>query len=90
MITMLAMMIVTPERIMELLLLSGVRDIDKEQFPTYSKRYKTIRWGKDLQIWIVEEKLQESKYLEDGPNKTTWGKLKSNGFMILLVLQRQL
>ena len=31
----------------------GLEIFDTEQFPVHPKHYKTIRWGKDLQIWIV-------------------------------------
>jgi hypothetical protein len=29
----------------------GIEIFEKEQFPYHDKFYKTIRWGKDLQIW---------------------------------------
>jgi alkaline phosphatase D len=32
----------------------GLEIFDQEQFPSHPKRYKTVRWGKDLQVWIVE------------------------------------
>ncbi|MDA0201290.1 MAG: alkaline phosphatase D family protein [Bacteroidetes bacterium] len=52
----------------------GLEIFDLEQFPSHPKRYKTIRWGKDLQIWIVEGRnYRNQNYLEDGPEKTIWG-----------------
>ncbi len=52
----------------------GLDIFDKEQFPTNDKPYKTIRWGKDLQIWIVEGRNYRSKNTDpDGPGKTIWG-----------------
>lgn len=52
----------------------GLEIFDKEQFPTNEKPYKTIRWGKDLQIWIVEGRNYRSKNTDpDGPGKTIWG-----------------
>jgi alkaline phosphatase D len=36
--------------------------------------YKTVRWGKDLQIWIVEGRNYRSRNTDpDGPGKTIWG-----------------
>lgn len=53
----------------------GLEIFDKEQFPTNDKTYKTIRWGKDLQIWITEGRTYRSKNTDpDGPGKTIWGK----------------
>jgi len=52
----------------------GLEIFDKEQFPTLEKRYKTIRWGKDLQVWIMEGRnYRTSNHLPDGPDKTIWG-----------------
>lgn len=52
----------------------GLEIFDLEQFPSHPKRYKTIRWGKDLQIWIVEGRnYRNQNHLEDGPGKTIWG-----------------
>jgi alkaline phosphatase D len=53
----------------------GLEIFDKEQFPSIDKPYKTIRWGKDLQIWITEGRNYRSKNTDpDGPGKTIWGK----------------
>lgn len=52
----------------------GLEIFDKEQFPTHDKFYKTIRWGKDLQIWITEGREYRSKNdMPDGPGKTIYG-----------------
>ncbi len=52
----------------------GLEIFDKEQFPSNDKTYKTIRWGKDLQIWILEGRNFRSKNTdEDGPGKTILG-----------------
>ena len=59
----------------------GLQIFDEEQFPSNPKRYKTIRWGKDLQIWIVEGRnYRNQNYLEDGPDKTIWGKAQKQWF----------
>jgi alkaline phosphatase D len=53
----------------------GLEIFDKEQFPSNNPPYKTIRWGKDLQIWLVEGRNYRSKNTDsDGPGKTIWGK----------------
>lgn len=53
----------------------GLEIFDKEQFPSNDKAYKTISWGKDLQIWIVDGRTYRSKNsIPDGPDKTIWGK----------------
>ena len=53
----------------------GVEIFDKEQFPSNEKTYKTVRWGKDLQIWMVEGRnYRSSNDAPDGPDKTIWGK----------------
>ncbi|MEQ6121275.1 alkaline phosphatase D family protein [Reichenbachiella sp. MALMAid0571] len=53
----------------------GLEIFDKEQFPSNSPTYKTVRWGKDLQIWILEGRNYRSKNTdEDGSNKTILGK----------------
>jgi len=52
----------------------GLDIFDKEQFPASDELYRTIRWGKDLQIWIVEGRNYRSKNTDpDGPGKTIWG-----------------
>lgn len=53
----------------------GLDIFDKEQFPSNEKPYKTIRWGRDLQIWLMEGRNFRSKNTDpDGPDKTIWGK----------------
>ena len=52
----------------------GLEIFDKEQFPSHDKFYKTIRWGKDLQIWITEGRNYRSHNdMEDGPGKSIYG-----------------
>lgn len=46
-----------------------------EQVPMGDKTYRTIRWGRDLQIWLVEGRDYRSpNTMPDGPDKTIWGK----------------
>ena len=36
--------------------------------------YRTVRWGKDLQVWMVEGRdFRSSNKAPDGPEKTIWG-----------------
>ena len=51
----------------------GLR-IFREQVPMGAKTYRTIRWGKDLQIWLVEGRdFRSPNNMPDGPTKTIWG-----------------
>ena len=52
----------------------GLEIFDKEQFPSHNKFYKTVRWGKDLQIWITEGRSYRShNNMPDGPGKSIYG-----------------
>lgn len=52
----------------------GMEIFDKEQFPSRDTTYTTIRWGKDLQIWILEGRHFRSKNTDlDSPDKTILG-----------------
>ncbi|WP_375582619.1 alkaline phosphatase D family protein [Cyclobacterium xiamenense] len=45
-----------------------------ENVPIQGKPYRTLRWGKDLQVWMVEGREYRSENtMEDGPEKTIWG-----------------
>jgi len=45
-----------------------------EQVPIGWPTYRTFRWGKDLQIWLVEGRDYRSPNdMPDGPEKTIWG-----------------
>lgn len=46
-----------------------------EEVPMGEKTYRTYRWGKDLQIWLMEGRDYRSPNpMPDGPEKTIWGK----------------
>lgn len=48
--------------------------IHREQNPIGDKSYRTIRWGKDLQIWLMEgREFRSPNTMVDGPGKTIWG-----------------
>lgn len=47
----------------------------KEQVPMGEKTYRTVRYGKGLQVWMVEGRDYRSpNNAPDGPGKTIWGK----------------
>lgn len=49
-------------------------NIYREQIPMGESTHRTIRWGKGLQIWLVEGRLYRSpNTMPDGPKKTIWG-----------------
>jgi alkaline phosphatase D len=49
--------------------------IFREQVPMRESTYRTFRWGKDLQIWMVEGRdFRDPNDMPDGPGKTVWGK----------------
>jgi alkaline phosphatase D len=55
--------------------------IFREQVPMGEKTYRTIRWGKDLQIWLVEGRdFRSPNNMDDGPEKTIWGKEQKQWF----------
>ena len=46
----------------------------REQVPMGRLTYRTRRWGKDLQVWLVEGRDFRSANTDpDGPDKTIWG-----------------
>ena len=49
--------------------------IFREQVPMGEKTYRTYRWGKDLQIWLTENRdFRSPNNMPDGPDKTIWGR----------------
>jgi len=45
-----------------------------EQVPMGKRTYRTFRWGKDVQIWLVEGRdFRSANTMGDGPDKTIWG-----------------
>lgn len=52
----------------------GMELFNQEQFPTRNPRFQTVRWGRDLQIWILEGRDYRSpNNIPDGPTKTILG-----------------
>ena len=55
--------------------------IFREQVPMGEKTYRTIKWGKHLQIWLVEGRdFRSSNTMADGPDKTIWGDAQKKWF----------
>ncbi|WP_166820467.1 family 16 glycoside hydrolase [Thalassoroseus pseudoceratinae] len=53
----------------------GVALFNEEQFPSRNPRYANIRWGRDLEIWILEGRDYRSpNTMPDGPEKSILGK----------------
>ena len=45
-----------------------------EQVPMGERTWRTFRWGRDLQIWLVEGRdFRTPNTMPDGPDKTIWG-----------------
>lgn len=58
---------------MQLSFQQGLR-IFREQVPMGERTYRTFRWGRTLQIWLVEGRDYRSpNTMPDGPEKTIWG-----------------
>lgn len=46
----------------------------REQVPMGEKTYRTVRWGKDVQIWMTENRdFRSPNNIPDGPDKTILG-----------------
>ncbi len=57
----------------ELTFAEGMK-IFREQAPLGEKDYRTIRWGRDLQVWFTEGRdFRSPNNLPDSPEKTIWG-----------------
>lgn len=51
----------------------GLR-IFREQVPMGDKTYRTVRWGKNLQVWMTEGRdFRSPNTMADGPDKSIWG-----------------
>ncbi len=52
-----------------------------EQVPMGESTYRTVRWGKDLQVWMVEGRdFRSPNPMPDGPEKTIWGEKQKQWF----------
>ena len=60
--------------------------IFREQAPMGDRTYRTFRWGKTLQVWLVEGRDYRSPNpMPDGPQKTIWGKAQKEWLKRTLV-----
>jgi alkaline phosphatase D len=51
----------------------GVR-VFRQVFPASAKPYRTFRWGKGIQLWLLENReFRSPNEMPDGPEKTIWG-----------------
>jgi alkaline phosphatase D len=56
-------------------------EIFHQETPSGPSRYRTIRWGKDLQIWLPENReYRNANGDPDGPSKTIWGSAQKAWF----------
>jgi len=56
-------------------------ELFREQVPMGEKTYRTFRWGKHLQIWLMEGRdFRSPNNMADGPDKTIWGEAQKNWF----------
>lgn len=52
----------------------GVKLFNEEQFPSRNPRYANIRWGRDVELWILEGRdYRSANNMPDGPQKTILG-----------------
>ena len=50
------------------------RKIFLEEAPVGDRTWRTVRWGRDLQIWLTEGRdFRSPNIAPDGPEKTIWG-----------------
>jgi alkaline phosphatase D len=70
-----------PEFMKPMTFKDGLR-IFREQTPMGEKTYRTFRWGKGLQVWLVEGRdFRSPNTMKDGPDKTIWGKEQKEWLM---------
>lgn len=51
----------------------GLR-VFREQVPAPPRLYRTVRWGKHLELWLVEGRdFRSPNDMPDGPDKSIWG-----------------
>jgi alkaline phosphatase D len=56
--------------------------IYREQVPMGESTYRTVRWGRDVQIWLMEGRdFRSPNPLSDGPEKTIWGQAQKQWLM---------
>lgn len=54
----------------------------RENVPLKDKPYRTFRWGKDLQIWLVEgREFRSPRDFQEGGDRTIWGDEQKQWFV---------
>ncbi len=62
-----------PKEMLPLTWDDGLR-IFRQQVPMGEKTYRTFRWGRSLQVWMVEGRdFRSPNNMPDGPEKSIWG-----------------
>ena len=57
------------------------KEVFLEQVPMGERTWRTFRWGRDLQIWLVEGRdFRSPNTMPDGPGKTIWGEEQKKWF----------
>ena len=55
--------------------------LNREQVPTGEMPYRAVRWGKDVELWLVEgREFRSPNTLPDGPEKSIWGSAQKQWF----------
>jgi alkaline phosphatase D len=68
------------QRMGELTFDEGVK-IFRDENPIGELTYRTRRWGKDLQVWLVEGRdFRSPNRMPDGPGKSIWGRTQMEWF----------
>lgn len=50
------------------------QELFRQQAPLGSTSYRTVRWGRDLQLWFTDGRdFRSPNTMPDGPDKTIWG-----------------
>lgn len=63
----------------------GIR-VFKQVFPMGEKTHRTVRWGKGVQIWMVENRdFRSANKMPDGPDKSIWGQEQKTWLMETLL-----
>ena len=56
-------------------------ELFRQQVPSSAKPYRSFRWGKEVEIWLFDvREYRKSNEMEDGPEKTIWGKEQMEWF----------
>jgi alkaline phosphatase D len=55
--------------------------IHREQVPSGPLPYRTVRWGRDVELWLMEgREFRTPNTVPDGPDKSIWGSAQKQWF----------